>query len=179
MLIACPECTREVSDRARACPGCGFPVVEYLAEQRAAEEHAKRVASRVRIGEADCPHCEARGFRTFEIKGEDGDSRMAFSWCHCCEHSGRVHLCHDSAGYYAVDLARLAPFLAGDIDEDGEAVVSLGSEFTPGHRYPQAGRRRPDLASPAPDAPPDVTDPDPDSNDKPADAGVDAPSRAP
>src|SRR4051794_16621515 len=25
-LITCPECTKEVSDRATACPHCGFPL---------------------------------------------------------------------------------------------------------------------------------------------------------
>lgn len=28
MLIACPECSGKVSDRARACPHCGYPVRE-------------------------------------------------------------------------------------------------------------------------------------------------------
>lgn len=27
-LIRCPECQREISDRAQACPGCGHPLVE-------------------------------------------------------------------------------------------------------------------------------------------------------
>lgn len=25
-LISCPECTREISDAARSCPHCGFPI---------------------------------------------------------------------------------------------------------------------------------------------------------
>lgn len=25
-LISCPECARQISDRALACPGCGYPV---------------------------------------------------------------------------------------------------------------------------------------------------------
>jgi hypothetical protein len=29
-LIACPECEKEVSDLARACPHCGFPVSEEI-----------------------------------------------------------------------------------------------------------------------------------------------------
>lgn len=29
-LIPCPECDKEVSDRARACPNCGFPVAEEI-----------------------------------------------------------------------------------------------------------------------------------------------------
>jgi len=25
-LIACPECSKQISDKAFACPGCGYPV---------------------------------------------------------------------------------------------------------------------------------------------------------
>lgn len=31
-LINCPECGREVSSRARACPNCGYPIEELLNE---------------------------------------------------------------------------------------------------------------------------------------------------
>lgn len=27
-LITCPECGREISDRAEACPNCGFPITK-------------------------------------------------------------------------------------------------------------------------------------------------------
>lgn len=27
-LILCPECKREISDKAMACPGCGYPIRE-------------------------------------------------------------------------------------------------------------------------------------------------------
>lgn len=30
MLVTCPECGREVSDKASACPGCGCPMEEIL-----------------------------------------------------------------------------------------------------------------------------------------------------
>lgn len=33
-LIKCPECGREISDRAVACPGCGFPVAEIPPDER-------------------------------------------------------------------------------------------------------------------------------------------------
>ena len=32
-LINCPECDKQVSTAAHACPGCGFPVAEKLAAQ--------------------------------------------------------------------------------------------------------------------------------------------------
>jgi membrane protein YdbS with pleckstrin-like domain len=34
-LVACPECGRQVSNAAPACPGCGFPVASRLAEEAA------------------------------------------------------------------------------------------------------------------------------------------------
>lgn len=36
-LVKCPECGREnVSDSAKACPGCGFQIAEYYQNQRSA-----------------------------------------------------------------------------------------------------------------------------------------------
>ena len=32
-LIICPECGREISDQATACPHCGFPVQSYIQTQ--------------------------------------------------------------------------------------------------------------------------------------------------
>ena len=29
-LITCPECGREISDQATACPHCGFPVQSHI-----------------------------------------------------------------------------------------------------------------------------------------------------
>jgi membrane protein YdbS with pleckstrin-like domain/endogenous inhibitor of DNA gyrase (YacG/DUF329 family) len=45
-LIHCPECGRQVSTAARACPGCGFPVVENLgAEQSLPRTPASSVSN--------------------------------------------------------------------------------------------------------------------------------------
>ena len=33
-LIHCPECGREISDQAKACPGCGFPMDPQADETR-------------------------------------------------------------------------------------------------------------------------------------------------
>ena len=37
-LINCPECGKEISDRAYSCPTCGFPIHEYLEEQQEKKE---------------------------------------------------------------------------------------------------------------------------------------------
>ena len=31
-LIRCPECNREISDKAAACPGCGYPLQDHTEE---------------------------------------------------------------------------------------------------------------------------------------------------
>lgn len=40
-LIKCPECGREISNRAESCPHCGFPIREELEKQKELEEKAK------------------------------------------------------------------------------------------------------------------------------------------
>lgn len=32
-LISCPECEKEVSDKARSCPNCGFPFKEAYVQK--------------------------------------------------------------------------------------------------------------------------------------------------
>jgi hypothetical protein len=139
MLIACPECARQVSDRAKACPDCGFPVAEHVGEQQAAAERAARLASREHVGEIDCPRCEARGFVQFETTDELGHTREVFTWCGDCRHSGRVHQCRDLAGFYAVSLEVLEKFLTGDLDRDDAGVHFVGAVRISEHRYPQPG----------------------------------------
>ena len=45
MLIECPECNMDVSDRADACPQCGFPLAD--------ESQTPRMLDRQRAEEAD------------------------------------------------------------------------------------------------------------------------------
>lgn len=40
-LIICPECNKQVSDRANSCPNCGFPISEYIFEKNQNEEKAR------------------------------------------------------------------------------------------------------------------------------------------
>ena len=32
-LIRCPECNREISEQAAACPGCGYPLVRKATDE--------------------------------------------------------------------------------------------------------------------------------------------------
>ena len=52
-LINCPECGRKVSTAANACPGCGFPVADKLAQtepviRRSATPHSNELLAEVR-----------------------------------------------------------------------------------------------------------------------------------
>lgn len=40
-LIKCPECGREISDKATACPGCGYPMTPAAAPE---DERARLLA---------------------------------------------------------------------------------------------------------------------------------------
>jgi hypothetical protein len=126
-----------VSDRAFACPGCGCPVTEVLAERRQqqARERAAQAREIVEGAEADCPRCEARGFYT------ETDTRCV-AWCAVCEHTGRVCLGRAEDGFYAVARYATQRFLAGELHPDRSGVVFFLGEGRPsGHRFPRASPR--------------------------------------
>ena len=39
-LIKCPECDRDVSDQAEACPNCGYPIQKYIKEKSEIKERS-------------------------------------------------------------------------------------------------------------------------------------------
>jgi hypothetical protein len=137
VLVRCPDCEKDVSDRAHACPGCGFPIAEHVAATRAAEAAVAERASRRASGETDCVACTARGFRTVRFEDEVGRTRDGFQWCEICEHSGRVALCESDGGYWAVRRSALEAFLAGQLDDHATDAVRLGPT-APAHRYPSS-----------------------------------------
>ncbi len=136
VLVECPECKHQVSDRAPACPQCGFPVAASLAEERERAEAAADRAARSHRGDVDCAACDARGFTT---EGKQ-DQPTAFSWCEHCQHSGRVPMVQSPKGYWAVAVGSLAAFVAGE-DLAPPYAVYLGTDAPQGHRYDRAGRR--------------------------------------
>ena len=142
MLLPCPECEREVSDKAEACPGCGFPIAKHVAQQTQEKRAAHVRGTRKQIGEVDCVPCEARGYRRFPFTTADGEEEWGFDWCVVCECSGRVVLCEAEDGYYAVGFAQVDGFLTGFVEADDTTVFHLGDEKPTEHRFPKAGERR-------------------------------------
>lgn len=72
-LINCPECGKEISDKADICIGCGFPIKEYLnktEEEKAKKERqekeleqkyfCKSCYKQNEIGEDYCTYCGKR-----------------------------------------------------------------------------------------------------------------------
>lgn len=51
-LISCPECEKQISDKAEICIGCGFPIREYLQQQKEEEIIPEDVQDDV-----TCPFC--------------------------------------------------------------------------------------------------------------------------
>ena len=49
MLITCPECQKEISDKAKTCPGCGYPLNESTPTTTTAKKQAKKIYGRKRM----------------------------------------------------------------------------------------------------------------------------------
>lgn len=41
-LINCPECNKQISDKASNCPNCGYPICEYITQQEEIEQLKKQ-----------------------------------------------------------------------------------------------------------------------------------------
>ncbi len=67
-LIKCPECEREISDRAKACPHCGFPLDNESGGEEAKPAKTKFVA-------AKCPSCGA------SIEVNENEKRTMCNYC--------------------------------------------------------------------------------------------------
>lgn len=42
-LFTCPECGNQVSDKAELCPNCGYPVIEFIAQEKNKIEQQNRI----------------------------------------------------------------------------------------------------------------------------------------
>lgn len=42
-LIDCPECGKKVSDMAKACPSCGYPVFDLFTKKKLSEKEIQDI----------------------------------------------------------------------------------------------------------------------------------------
>lgn len=60
VLIACPECTREISDTAPTCPGCGFAINPVV---------SKTPAEQVRVANTVTKERTAKSLKAIKLFG--------------------------------------------------------------------------------------------------------------
>lgn len=140
MLIACPECAQQVSDRAAGCPRCGFPIAEHIAEQRAVEQaELERTSRRLTEAYTDCAPCKGRGFVMSHWTDARGDKHQGFSWCERCNETGRLQVVHSAGGFWSVAVGHVEAFIGAEIGPDSPHVDALGPEPPPPPSYPPPG----------------------------------------
>ena len=57
-LIKCPECGKEISDKAEICPQCGINFVEYRKKEIEKEEIRAEKEQKERENKVECPECK-------------------------------------------------------------------------------------------------------------------------
>ncbi len=81
-LIICPECGKEISDKASMCIGCGFPISDYLGikEQVEREHELEKEKFRCKCcgfqNEIGSDYCEDCGMRITEYRREGTSSEI-------------------------------------------------------------------------------------------------------
>jgi DNA-directed RNA polymerase subunit RPC12/RpoP len=84
-LITCPECSKQVSDQAKSCPGCGYPIKVAQVPSQIANRADNYVKGTLGFSETwggysiseevVCPHCSKRGcVATRRLKAKKGIS---------------------------------------------------------------------------------------------------------
>ncbi len=70
-LIKCPECGKEVSNKAKMCIHCGYPINEYLNEEKTtlSEEELDNFDSNLEYDNL-CPKCYSFNWSYNELTGE-------------------------------------------------------------------------------------------------------------
>lgn len=57
-LINCPECGKQISDRAKTCIFCGYPIQEYMEEQKQESKNEENEKPKdIPIRDDICPQC--------------------------------------------------------------------------------------------------------------------------
>lgn len=67
-LINCPECNKEISDKAGACPHCGFPLTKPVAFDIFTCRHCGKDFP---FSMDNCPHCGFCNAQQYQFKPEE------------------------------------------------------------------------------------------------------------
>ena len=101
-LINCPECNKEISDKAPACPNCGCPKEEFYAIQQLqsispSSTHCRECDETIPVDTETCPHCGLSLFfdyEPYELDCPQCDKKIS---CEVkkCPYCGYSDLCYD------------------------------------------------------------------------------------
>lgn len=124
-LLACPECGREVSSRAPACPGCGFPLASISSAKR--DEYA---CGRCHMADQTVTvRSVLLSDRSFSDVG--GTVQLAGNMKTVAAEAGRLQLLAGSSwvfgtrGFRESAVSRSAITLSGSLDLSGEQTSAL------------------------------------------------------
>ena len=98
-LIKCPECGKEISDKAAACPNCGVPILmeqkssytekkpdkqDYSARYRQTDQRKMRAPEKPKEAQTAsirCPHCGGHNLQA--ISDVEGKGASFWKLCFC------------------------------------------------------------------------------------------------
>ena len=71
-LVECPECKKQISDSAKTCPYCGFPMEEYITTI----VENKTTMSVVNTENLNCPKCGTQNYKEYKFCKKCGNKLM-------------------------------------------------------------------------------------------------------
>ncbi len=92
-IIKCPECNRDISDKAKTCPNCGFPISEQIEENNIQELIFPDLPIALDIGQQIVNWGGNAGFEGFFEKEENVISEIKTGKVHVLLHADGIKLC--------------------------------------------------------------------------------------
>lgn len=138
-LINCPECGKQISDKAPACPNCGYPM-ELCSKEPEKEPSQKTTSNRcpncgkdVPFYQAKCPECGTKVNTELPVSGtmktwKVGKEKIEVQ-CQCC---GKIFL-YNKKWFYPANDPR------GQIPSTLLRCPGCGTESPAGERLPNEG----------------------------------------
>ena len=120
-LIKCPECGREISDKAESCPGCGCPASEFepnkvvdtrseldkIADEIFWDRPKSRIGAKRLSEEAGISRQEARDMLAIRMKQYKVDKKAGkLPDTQYCPHCGSIHIEPYESGFTMTSHAK-------------------------------------------------------------------------
>ncbi|RII26755.1 MAG: hypothetical protein CXR31_10130 [Geobacter sp.] len=136
-LINCPECSREISDKANACPHCGYPIAKYAEPSLPETVLCLECKKDVPFDDQVCPHCglfNSQKYALLEsVKSAEPESSLQEDTAVRCPKCGAKNAFHaDKQGFgvgkFVVGTLLVGPLtglLAGKVNNSKVVITCL------------------------------------------------------